>query len=145
MKTIYIIRDLFFDEKASLGTCIVVNEENERVFKGVSLERGWMDNKKNISCIPACKYDVFLEWSPKFGKFLWEIYNVPGRRECKFHSANFWKQLNGCIALGKYEANLDGDPVMDIAHSRITMDRFHKAMGNDIRAKLVVIDFFDLV
>jgi hypothetical protein len=145
MKTIYILRDLFFDQQASLGTCIVRNEECERVFKGVSLERGWIDNQNNISCIPVGEYAVKLEWSPRFNMELWEIYGVEGRSECKFHAANYWTDLNGCIGLGKYEDNIDGDPVMDIAHSKVTMKRFHKAMGGDTEARLIVMNLFDII
>lgn len=146
MHRITIIRDYFFDGHASLGSCVVHDGAGNRLFKGVSLERGWVNNENMISCIPVGTYPVVLEHSPKFEKMLWEIKNVPGRSECKFHVANFWHQLNGCIALGKYEEFIDGDPVMDIKFSGITMKRFHEAMkgAEGSTAELTVVNVLNL-
>lgn len=145
MKTIYIYRDHFFNGRASLGTCLIRDENCNRIFKSSSLERGWMDNERNVSCIPVGVYDVVLEYSPRFQKDLWEIKGVPNRSECKFHSANYWNQLNGCIALGKYEDFLDSDDVPDVVGSRSTMESFHKAMGEDTKAILEIYNLFQLV
>ncbi|QQV89982.1 hypothetical protein M1M27_gp38 [Cellulophaga phage Ingeline_1] len=143
MKNIYITRDLFFDKQASLGTCFVF-EGQEQLFKSESLERGWVNNQNMISCIPEGVYDVVLEWSPKFRKFLWEIKGVPNRSECKFHVANYWYQLNGCIALGNNRKFIDGDAIMDITSSGNTMNDFHAAMGNDKKARLHVFNILNL-
>lgn len=142
---VVLLRDFFFDGQASLGSCLVYDENKNRVFKGVSLERGWVNNQNRISCIPEGKYPLVLEWSPRFEQNLWEIKNVPGRSECKFHVANYWWELNGCVALGKQEKNIDGDRVMDVNYSRITMERFHKALEGHKKAWLTVIDVRDLL
>ena len=144
MHEVIVLRDLFFDGQASLGSCIVYDGECKRVFKSVSLERGWVNNQNNISCIPEGVYDLVLEWSPRFKTDLWEIKGVQNRSECKFHAANYWWQLNGCIALGKYEAELDSDPVMDIAASKITMERFHAALEGQTRAILKIFNVRNL-
>ncbi|MFY0630921.1 MAG: hypothetical protein JXR05_11105 [Flavobacteriaceae bacterium] len=101
---------------------------------------GWLNNTKNISCIPTGTYKLKLEWSPRFEKELWEIYDVPNRRECKFHAANFSRQLNGCIALGKDRADIDNDGLIDVTSSKATMKKFHKAMEGNIIATLHVIN-----
>lgn len=145
MREVWVIRDLFFDKQASLGTCLVYDEFKERLFKGASLERGWVDNKNNISCIPTGNYLLRLEWSPKFKTTLWEIYGVDGRSECKFHSANYWWQLNGCIALGRHEKKIDGDAIMDVAYSNDTMKKFHEAMKGHTEATLKVRNLNDLL
>lgn len=137
--TVFIIRDII-GRKQCLGICIVRDEKNKVVFTSQSLERGWLNNKRNISCIPSGKYDLKLEWSPRFQTNLWEIYNVPNRRECKFHSANFVRQLNGCIALGSQRVFLDPDPLIDISNSRNTMKRFHKVMTGLKKSTLHVIN-----
>ena len=140
MYEVVVLRDYFFDGQASLGNCIVYNNECDRVFKSVSLERGWVNNQNSISCIPEGIYDLELEYSPKFKQELWEIKGVQNRSECKFHVANYWWQLNGCIALGKYEDKLDNDPVMDVAASGITMERFHNALNGQTRAILKIFN-----
>ena len=144
MYEVVILRDLFFDGQASLGSCLVYDNNKKRVFKSVSLERGWINNQNSVSCIPEGVYNLVLEYSPRFKKDLWEIKGVPGRSECKFHTANYWWQLNGCIALGKHEDNLDQDPVMDIAASGPTMGRFHKALEGQKRAVLKVFNVLNL-
>jgi len=143
MKDVYVIRDLFFDGKASLGTCFVYDGKKQ-LFKSDSLERGWVNNESRISCIPTGNYELVLEHSNKFKKDLWEIKGVHGRSECKFHAANYWKQLNGCIALGKNRKYIDGDSIMDVTSSRDTMKLFHNALDGDKFANLHVIDILNL-
>lgn len=141
MKDVIIHRDLFFDKQASLGTCYVYDGRTQ-LFKKESLERGWVDNQNRISCVPVGIYDLVLEYSDRFEKMLWEIKGVQDRSECKFHSMNYWWQSNGCVGLGNNRKFLDNDPIMDITSSRDTMKLFHKAMGNDTRARLDVRDIF---
>jgi hypothetical protein len=115
----------------TLGKCTVDGE-----FVGYSLEKGWKDNKKNVSCIPSGVYDVVLEYSNRFKKELWEIKGVPNRSECKFHAANFAYQLEGCIALGVAVKDIDGDGIPDVAGSRIAMRKFHKVLSGEEKACL---------
>lgn len=126
------------DNNQTLGLCTVYNEDNKPVFSSISLERGWQDNKKNISCIPPGEYTVVLEWSPRFNTMLWEIKGVPNRSECKFHAANYWFQLNGCIALGQKIKDINKDGYNDVTSSRNTMKAFHTALKNSTKAILVV-------
>lgn len=112
----------------SLGVCYIIMEDNSLLFIGVTLERGWQNNKSNISCVPEGVYDLVLELSDKFGKELWELKGVPNRTECKFHSANYWRQLNGCIAIGNSFVDIDKDGDLDITSSGSTMESFHKHM-----------------
>ena len=140
MKRVLVIRD-FIGRKLSLGLCIVRDDETNNVlFTSQSLERGWLNNAKNISCIPSGVYKLKLEWSPKFKKDLWEIYGVPNRRECKFHAANYSRQLNGCIALGENRSDIDNDGLIDVTNSRNTMKKFHEAMKGNTEAMLHVIN-----
>lgn len=139
MKTIILNRD-WQDENQTLGVCYVKDENGKVIFKSEAIERGWRDNQKGVSCIPVGSYPVLLEWSPRFKKNLWEVYDVPGRSECKFHAANYARQLNGCIALGQKRVDIDGDGYADVTSSRKTMSQFHKALNGEIRAELIVND-----
>lgn len=137
MRKVVIIRD-FVSDSQSLGTCYVINECGDVLFQSESIERGWIDNKKMISCVPEGEYPLKLEWSPRFQKDLWELYDVPNRSECKFHSANYARQLNGCIALGEHRIDIDKDGYLDVTNSRATMSEFHEVMG-DYKEAVVVI------
>lgn len=140
MYNVVILRDQFFGDDASLGVCLVYNNEGVQIFKSESLERGWKNNQKNVSCIPVGKYPLRLDYSPRFRKDLWEVYDVPNRSECKFHAANYWKQLNGCMALGNNRKHIDGDLILDVTSSGPTMSNFHQALTGQKEAILHVFD-----
>jgi hypothetical protein len=62
-----------------------------------TIEREWLDNKRNVSCIPAGNYKCSFVKSPKFG-FAWHVQDVPDRSHILFHKANRASELQGCIA-----------------------------------------------
>jgi hypothetical protein len=137
MKTIKIIRG-WEDKNQTLGELTIYNEYNVAIFTAITLERGWRSNESNISCVPLGRYPLVLEWSSRFKTNLWELYGVPNRSECKFHSSNYWFQLEGCIALGNALADINKDGYNDVLNSNNTMKAFHKAMGNDTRSELII-------
>ncbi len=118
---------------------VTVLIDGKPVFSAVSLERGWRDNKRNESCVPAGEYPLVLEYSPRFKKQLWELKNVPNRSETKFHSANYWKQLNGCIALGLKYADINADDYEDVVQSRVAMNLFHEVLKDFKEVTLFII------
>ena len=135
MKTILILRDEV-DENQALASFYVFDEDKKLLFKSESIERGWMDNQKMISCVPEGIYDIVLEYSPRFNTDLWEIKGVKDRSECKIHSANYASQLNGCIAPGEKRADLNKDGYNDVTNSKHTLSKFHEVMGSDTKAKI---------
>ena len=139
MKTIKIIRD-WQDLNQTLGKCTVYDEFNKPLFSSMSLERGWRNNEARISCVPVGNYIVVLEYSNRFNTNLWELKDVPNRIECKFHSANFWRQLNGCIALGRSLVDIDNDGYKDVTSSKSTMKSFHKALKGETKVNLIITD-----
>jgi len=138
MKNVKIQR-FWQDENQTLGNCNVFDENNKPLFSAISLERGWQRNESNISCVPLGRYPLILEYSPKFKTYLWELKNVPNRSECKFHIANYWYQLNGCIALGNRINDINKDGYNDVLSSKSTLTSFHKALGQDTRAEIIIL------
>ena len=128
---IVLIKRYFGDEYQTLGTATLLDENLNPIFAAMSLERGWLDNKPNESCVPTGKYKCVLEYSPKFNKELWELKDVPGRSECKFHASNFCDQLNGCIALGYTAEDIGEDSRLDVTNSSTTMDTFSRLLKDD--------------
>ena len=122
----------------SLGQCYIKYSNGKTVYVGCSLERGWRNNERNVSCVPPGTYPLKLDYSPRFRKKLWELYDVPGRSECKFHAANYWHQLNGCIALGNKHTYINADKDPDVTSSRLTMAKFHKLMDGVENAKVII-------
>lgn len=62
-----------------------------------TMERPWLKNKVNVSCIPAGEYDIKIVSSPKFG-VTYQVLDVIGRTHILFHKANRASELQGCIA-----------------------------------------------
>lgn len=87
-------RDLF-DDQATPGKFF----RPDGSFLAFSLERPWLNNQRQISCIPAGRYRLKKRYSQKFGWHLW-LQNVPDRSLILIHTANYVRQLQGCIAPG---------------------------------------------
>jgi len=126
-----------YESKQTLGECFITSN-NKDLFTAKSLERADDGNKRNISCIPSGVYNCVLEYSDKFKRDLWEIKGVDNRSECKFHSANYWHDLNGCIALGSYFKDIDNDGFRDVLSSSKTMREFHDVLEGLTEIQLII-------
>ena len=114
--------------KQTVGVLVIYDYNMNPLFSCLTLERAWENNEPNISCIPKGTYNCVLEYSKAFNKLLWEIYGVEGRAECKFHAANFWNELNGCIGLGRQLLPIGRDEQLDLSDSKRTMELFHETL-----------------
>jgi len=92
LKTIILERFCYHPE----GTLGVLKLDGETFY---SIERPWLDNKPNVSCVPEGTYQVGWRKSPKFGE-TWHIQNVPNRSYILIHAANYPTDVHGCIGLG---------------------------------------------
>lgn len=107
-----------------------------------TIERPWLDNRPNVSCIPVGEYEMVRVDSPKFGPDTWEVADVPGRSHILFHVANYAHDIEGCIGLGRgIFAHLDG-----ITNSANAMGEFYRitdgieTMPLVIRQEALVVD-----
>ena len=67
-------------------------------FLGFAIELPWLDNQRNVSCIPEGEYELKARYSKKFKHHL-HIVDVKGRSLILLHPANNAKcELRGCIA-----------------------------------------------
>ena len=67
--------------------------------KLVTVERPWLDNKPNISCIPNGEYGCSPRPFYRGGYDAVEVKDVPNRTYILFHIANFPREVNGCIGV----------------------------------------------
>jgi len=95
--------------------------EGETSFlKLATVELPWNNNQQGKSCIPVGEYVVKKRTSPKHGQHF-IIENVPNRSFCLIHSANYIRELLGCIAPGLSHADIDKDGLLDVASSKNAM------------------------
>ena len=67
--------------------------------KYATVERPWLDNKVNVSCIPKGTYVCRNNHeSPKFGRTI-SVKNVAGRTDILMHVGNFVHNSLGCILI----------------------------------------------
>jgi hypothetical protein len=126
------------DQNQTLGFHTVEDQNGLPLYAGLLLERGWRDNQKRISCVPIGEYELVWEYSNRFKCYLWEVKGVENRTETKFHTFNFWFQSNGCYGPGRTLKDINKDGYYDITASKSSLAAFHKAMGGQKKARLII-------
>lgn len=121
MKKVVISRK--YQKSETLGTLVVFNDD-EKVYECKTLELPEKGNAKNISCIPEGTYDVTKIYSPKRG-YCFLVNNVKDRDAILIHSGNYATgskvDTQGCILVGKYAGDLNGDGEIDVCESKLAL------------------------
>lgn len=86
------------------GTYGELSSEGFRCFM---VERQWLDNARQVSCIPAGIYQCEWRKSPKFG-MCYEVMHVPNRGNILIHAGNFWWHSHGCLLPASRLGYMDG-------------------------------------
>ena len=98
-----------------------------------TVERPWIDNKINVSCIPEGQYKCFRYSSKKYPE-TFQVVDVPNWTTILFHVANWPVNVKGCIGLGlKLFPPRSG---FGVVQSKNAMARFLVDMQS--------VEFFDL-
>lgn len=74
------------------------------------------------TAIPAGRYPLVFEYSPRFQMMLPELKDVPGFLETKFHAGNRKEDTDGCILVGRVRSRAE------ILTSRAALDEFLKLL-----------------
>tara|TARA_Y100000361_G_C11161612_1_gene347788 strand:- start:7990 stop:8454 length:465 start_codon:yes stop_codon:yes gene_type:complete len=116
-----LIRDTFTD-KSTIGKLYLNGE-----LMCDTLENPWLDNQRNISCIPAGQYDVRLRLARESATRDYLhllVKEVPNRSYILFHIGNTAKDTQGCILVGlKRQQDF-------VSNSRLAMDLLMKEIIN---------------
>jgi hypothetical protein len=87
---------------------------------GYTLEPPKRDTKP--CAIPVGTYDVTIRWSPKHGRLIPHVENVPGFEDIEIHIGNFPKDTEGCLLVGQ-------KPGTDfVSGSKVKFDQLFQAM-----------------
>lgn len=97
-----------------------------------TLELGWHDNEKRISCIPKGTYDVVKRVSPKYGEHF-HVLNVPNRDMILIHHGNFHTDILGCILVGLKHVDINGDGLRDVTNSKVAMAQLNKLLPDSFK------------
>jgi hypothetical protein len=136
MKRIYV--DRFRQSDNATLSKISSPDDDDLTLYG--LERRWLHNRSDVSCIPAGVYCLVPWTSPAHGD-VWALVGgtvTPFVDDCPadagrwgnlFHSANYWSQLQGCLAPGLDEGSKDGECC--VWSSRKAMTRLRGFLGDE--------------
>ena len=133
MRTVHILRNK--DEKQTLG--VLATKLEKEFFVCKTLELVWNNNLSSKSCIPDGEYICKWTKSPLFSQnkgedvYTYEVIDVPSRGGIRIHSANYFFQLLGCIALGDSHKDINIDGQLDVIHSGNTVAEFNRIMNKE--------------
>jgi hypothetical protein len=112
-------------------------------------EDDWLDNRRNVSCIPAGTYKVLRTIYYKHGYETFEII-VPGRSRILFHPGNTEEDTDGCVLVGMRRGTLwvrDEDaPLKPLAHKTAVVNsqqafRLFMESMRDIDEDILAVDW----
>ncbi len=99
----YLVRDVR-SRNYTLGTFIISG------FLFSTIERPWLNNRRNESCIPQGRYLCKFMTRSASGKYrnCYHLQNVKGRSEILIHNGNLVSHSKGCIIFGSRRGYLIG-------------------------------------
>ena len=105
----------------------------------LTLERPWVNNEPNVSCVPTGIYGMELDMRhPGTEKeiLVWELRGVEGRTQIQIHPGNKIAHSLGCIlpcsSLAAQDDELFG------SYSRKAFDSFMDMMGDEKNAEIII-------
>jgi hypothetical protein len=93
-----------------------------------TIERPWLNNRSNISCIPKGSYLTHYLAKSGSGKYkdTFHVTNVPGRSGILIHNGNLVDHTKGCILLGMKHGVLGGEQA--VVQSKQAMREFNRVV-----------------
>lgn len=93
------------------------------------------------SAIPAGRYELTMEMSPKFKRMLLTVNNVPGFSGVRVHSVRTDKDTEGCIGVGDKTDEANGTLAGGLSnHVREKLEQLwqaHHDLGNRVFLKVL--------
>ena len=114
-------------------------------FECWTVERPWLNNTPNVSCIPCGVY--VMKPTMHYGGDgvggrpdykCYEITEVPNRSLIHVHIGNYAKDVKGCIAVGGLPQWFSDKHTLGVPGSAATFGRFMQEMGDRDRAILKI-------
>lgn len=122
------------ESKQTLGD-LEISESENTIFNCKTVELPWLNNQRNISCIPVGTYTVVKRTSEKYGTHF-QILNVPDRAMILIHAGNYYTQTQGCILVGSGYQDINQDNVRDVVESKKTLLKLYALMPDQFELKI---------
>jgi hypothetical protein len=94
-----------------------------------TIERPWLGNARNISCIPGGEYETHFLPRSASGKYrnVYHLQDVSQRSGILIHNGNLVSHSRGCIIIGEKPGYLGGQRA--VLSSRSALRKFRQAIG----------------
>lgn len=94
-----------------------------------TLEPPWLNNKRNISCIPSGVYECEYMRRSSSGKYrqVYWLQDVFERSGILIHNGNLVNHTKGCLILGNRRGRIGGKKA--VLSSRLAMRRLNHVLG----------------
>jgi len=127
-----------YDDHSTVGDLYV-----DGVWECITLEDGIQPNDVKVdgeTCIPDGTYPVKLTPSPKFGRKLPLLIDVPGFDGIRIHPGNTVGDTSGCVLVGENMDNIVPYKPF-LIHSKAAFDRLYaKLDAADERGETITIE-----
>lgn len=124
----------FSNDKQTIGQMLIVDGDN--VVTGFpTLELPWLNNKRNISCIPSGVYTCVKRKSPSQGMCFW-IKDVPGRDWILIHKGNYHTNIKGCMLVGTFLKDINKDGYVDVSRSIYTISKMLDILPDSFKIEI---------
>ena len=117
--------------RQTIGEAVIVDNG----YKFYTLELPYLDNKRQVSCIPAGEYKCVKRVSPKYGHH-WHVLDVEGRSLILIHLGNTAADTKGCILVGSGLKDINGDGAEDVINSKAVMDILRKTLPDEFTLEI---------
>ena len=121
------------DKSGTLSTVSV----KDQTFWGI--ERPWIGNRPEISCIPGGEYALIKHSSNKYGdvwafvggSVSYQPHRQADRFACLIYVANYASQVQGCLGLGMSAGETEGGQLA-VWNSRKAIDELRAIAGDEL-------------
>ena len=122
-------------ERQTIGNLIGLSESGHSLFTCDTLELPWLNNCKQISCIPTGRYLVKKRYSKKFKNHL-HITNVEDRSYILIHAGNYYTDILGCVLVGRLRF-INSDDIIDVGSSKKTLKKLLTFVEESIELDII--------
>lgn len=114
-----------------------IYEGEKLVFICDTIELPWKENQRQVSCIPTGTYRCVYRESEKYPQH-YILQNVPNRDFILIHQANYVGSPNprtrkpdllGCIGVGNGYSDLNGDGIVELTRSVVTLKKMIEVLN----------------
>ncbi len=143
MKIIRIER-VFQNENKTLSECAIM-QGRSILTTFVGIELPWQGNQPNVSCVPPGMYRAFAVKRASNGRYAIWLQDVKNRSQVMIHTANFVRQLRGCLAPGREWKDIDNDGILDVIRSAEVMREIEQHIPLHDECRVEIINRFQLI